>query len=74
MNLYLSVDGESSDCVTEPKGAIKKDILTFTAKFLLLLVCHYLSPTTADNIITSDRAVFMATMIARFEVDFAWLL
>ena len=33
-----------------------------------------LSPTTTDNIVTWDRAVLMAAMIAGFEVDFAWLL
>ena len=60
--------------MTEPKGAIKKDNLTFTAKILWLIVHHYLSPTAADNIVTWDRAVLMAGMIARFEVDFAWLL
>ena len=60
--------------MTVPKGAIKKANLTFTAKFLWLLVRHYLSPTTAHNIMTWDRAVLMAAMIARFEVDFAWIL
>ena len=60
--------------MTEPKGAIKKANLTFVAKFLWLLVRHCLSPTAADNIITWDRAVLMAVMIAEFEVDFAWLL
>ena len=34
MTLHLSVDGEGADWVTEPKGAIKKANLTFTAKFL----------------------------------------
>ena len=34
MALHLSVDGEGADWVTEPKGAIKKANLTFTAKFL----------------------------------------
>ena len=58
----------------ELKGAIKKANLTITAKFLWLLVRHYLSPTDADNIVTLDRAVLMAAMIAGFEVDFAWLL
>ena len=48
--------------------------MTFTAKFLRLIVCHCLSPTAADNIVTWDRAVLMAAMIAGFEVDFAWLL
>ena len=74
MALHLSVDGEGADLVTEPKGAIKMANLTFTAKFLWLLVRHCLSPTAADNIVTWDRAVLMAAMIAVFEVDFAWLL
>ena len=33
MALHLSVDGEGADWVTEPKGAIKKVNVTFTAKF-----------------------------------------
>ena len=73
MALHLSVDGEGADWVTEPKGAIRKDNLTFVAKFLWMLVRRCLSPTAADNI-TWDRAVLMAAMIAEFEVDFAWLL
>ena len=60
--------------MTKPKGAIKKANLTFIAMFLWLLVCHCLSPTTADNIVTWDRVVLMAAMIAEFEVDFTWLL
>ena len=74
MALHLSVDGKGADWVTEPKGAIKKANLTFTAKFLWLLVHHCLSPTTVDNIVTWDRAVQIAAMIGGFEVDFAWLL
>ena len=73
MDLHLSVDGEGADWVTEPKRAIKTT-LTFTVKFLWLLVRHCLSPTAADNIITWDRVVLMAAMIAGFEVDFAWIL
>ena len=30
--------------------------------------------TAADNIVTWDRAVLIVEMIARFEVDFSWLL
>ena len=60
--------------MTEPKGAIKKANLSFTAQFLWLIVRHCLSPTGANNIVTWDRAVLMATMIAGFEVDFVWLL
>ena len=74
MAQHLSVDGEGVDWVTEPKVAIKKANLTFVTKFLWLLVHHYLSPTAVDNIVTLDRAVLMAAMIAGFEVDFAWLV
>ena len=74
MTLHLSVDGEGADWVTEPKGAIKKANLIFTAKYLWLIVRHCLSPTVADNIVTWDRAVLMAAMISGFEVDLAWLL
>ena len=74
MALHLSVDGKGADWVTEPKGAIKKANITFTAKFLWLIVHHCLSPTVADNIVTWDRAVVMAAMISGFEVDFVWLL
>ena len=34
MALHLSFDGEGANWVTEPKGAIKKANLTFTAMFL----------------------------------------
>ena len=60
--------------MTEQKGAIKKANLTFTAKFLWLIVRHCLSPTATDNIVTWDQAVLMAAMISGFDVDFAWLL
>ena len=60
--------------VTKQKGAIKKANLTFTVKFLWLIICHCLSPTAADNIVTWYRAVLMAAMIVGFEVDFSWLL
>ena len=46
----MSVDGEGADLVIEPKRAIKTANLTFTAKFLLLIVRHYLSPTGAIKI------------------------
>ena len=74
MSLHLSVDGEGADWVTDPKGAIKKANLTFTENFLCLIVRNFVSPTAADNIVTWDRAVFIAAMIAGFEVDLAWLL
>ena len=54
MALHLSVDGEGADWVTEPKGAIKTANLTFTTKFVWLIVRHCLSPTIADNIVRWD--------------------
>ena len=59
MALHLSVDGEGVDWVTKPKVSIKKANLTFTVKFLWLIVRHYLSPTTDDSIVRWDRAVLM---------------
>ena len=44
MALHLSIDGEGADWVTELKGAIKKANLTFTEKFLWLIVHHCISP------------------------------
>ena len=73
MALHLSVDGECADWVTEPKGAIKKANLTFTMKFLWLIVCQCLSPTATDNIVTWDRVVLMVVMIDGFELDLTWL-
>ena len=63
---HLSVYGEGADWVTEPKGAIMKANLTFIAMFLWLHVHDCLSPTTDDNIVTLDRVMLMAAMIAVF--------
>ena len=74
MALHLSVDGEGADWVSEPKRPIKKANLTFISNILWLLVRHFLSPIADDKIVTWDRAVLMAAMIAKFEVAFIWLL
>ena len=66
MALHLSIDGEGADWVTKPKGAIKKARLTFTSKFLVLIVRQCLPPMAVDNIVTWDPAVLMAAMIAGF--------
>ena len=60
--------------MTETRGTVKKANVPFTVKFLSLIVHHFISPTTADNIVTWDRAVLMTVMIAGFKVDIAWLL
>ena len=72
--LLFSVDVEGADWVTEPKGSIKNAHLTFTSKFLWLIVHHCLSPKDADNIVTWDSVVTMEAIRAGFEVHFAWLL
>ena len=38
-----------------------------------LIICHYLSPTTADNIVKWDLVVLIATLIDGFELAFALL-
>ena len=40
----------------------------------MLLVCHQLSPTNADNVFTWDRAVFVADIVAWLEIDYARVL
>ena len=68
------MDGEGADWVLEPRGVIKKANLTFTGKFIWLFFFHCLSPTAADNIVTLDRAVLVAALVTRFEVDILRLL
>ena len=58
----------------DPISLIRKAKLTFTAKFLWMLVRHLLSPTAADNIFTWDRAVLVIAFVAGLEIDFAKLL
>ena len=58
----------------ESRGLIKKDNLTFAAKFVWSLVFHYLSPMVAYNVFTWDRAVLVAALVAGLEIDFASLL
>lgn len=71
---HLFVDGEAVDWVLEPNGIIKKSNLTFTTKFLWLLIRHCIFPTVVNNIVTWDRAVLMDATVVGFEVDFIWLL
>ena len=60
----LSIDIEGADWVLDTQGLIKKANLTFVAKFFWLLVHKCLSPTTAYNILTWDRAVLVAALVA----------
>ena len=56
--------------MTDPRGHIKMANLTFPAKFIWLLVRYCLSPKIANNILTWDRAVLVAVMVAVFEIEF----
>lgn len=69
-----TIDGERSDWVLDPRGLINKDNLTFVAKFFWLLIRHRLSPTNIDTVLTWDRAVLVATMVVKLEVDYAQVL
>ncbi|KAG5575423.1 hypothetical protein H5410_055557, partial [Solanum commersonii] len=57
-----------------PRLGIRKATLTFVAKFFWLLVRNRVSPTKADNQVTWDRAVMVAALVARVEIDFARML
>uniref|UniRef100_M1DKL7 Integrase core domain containing protein n=1 Tax=Solanum tuberosum TaxID=4113 RepID=M1DKL7_SOLTU len=71
---YIAADGERAEWVATPRLGIRKAILNFAAKFFCLLVRNRVSPTKADNELTWDRAVMVATLVARVEIDFARML
>ena len=58
----------------DPKGLIKKANLTFTTKIYWLLIHHRLSPMATNNILTLDRALVVASLVAGLEIDFVKLL
>lgn len=49
-------------------------MLKFVAKFFWLLVQNKVSPTKSDNQLTWDRAVMVASLEARLEIDFAHMM
>lgn len=70
----LSIDSEGEDWVLDTRGLIRKANLTFAAKFCLILVRHLLYQTTTYIILTWDRAVLVAALVDRLEINFARLL
>uniref|UniRef100_M1DYZ9 Integrase core domain containing protein n=1 Tax=Solanum tuberosum TaxID=4113 RepID=M1DYZ9_SOLTU len=76
--LDLTTDGTlyraRAEWVTTLGMSIKKATLTSVAKFLWLLVRNRISPTKADNALTWDRAVMVATFVAGFEINFTRML
>ena len=59
---HIFLDGEGTDWVLELKDMIKNVNLKFVAKFIWLLILHFLSPTAADKILKWDRAVLVAAI------------
>ncbi|KAG5611136.1 hypothetical protein H5410_022417 [Solanum commersonii] len=62
---FIAADGEHAEWVAAPRLGIRKATLTFMAKFFWLLVRNRVSPTKADNQVTWDRAVMVATLLCR---------
>ncbi|KAG5579908.1 hypothetical protein H5410_050535 [Solanum commersonii] len=71
---HLLRDGESVEWVATPRLGIRKATLNFVAKFFWLLVRNRVLPIKADNQVTWDRAVMVATLVAGVEINFARLL
>uniref|UniRef100_M1DE30 Integrase core domain containing protein n=1 Tax=Solanum tuberosum TaxID=4113 RepID=M1DE30_SOLTU len=71
---HLALDGEREKWVAAPWLGIRKATFTLAAKFFWLLVRNSLSPTMADNIVTWDRAVMVAALVARMDINFPCLL
>ena len=68
------MNGKAADRGLDHKGLIKISNFTFSAKFFWLLVRHPLFPTAVDNILTWDRAVLVAALVAGLDIDVAKLL
>ena len=71
---YIAADGERAEWVAALWLGIRKATLNFVAKFFWLLVRNRVSPTKADNQLTWDRAIMVATLVAGVEIDFARIL
>ncbi|KAG5615197.1 hypothetical protein H5410_015021, partial [Solanum commersonii] len=56
--------GLTTEWISTPRLGIRKATLNFVAKFFWLLVCNRVSPTKADNQLTWDRAIMVATLVA----------
>lgn len=70
LSQHLSIDGEGTDWVQDPRGLIKKYNLSVTTKLFWLLAYHRLSPMEVDNIFTWDRAVLVASLVVVLDIHF----
>uniref|UniRef100_M1DJI0 Integrase core domain containing protein n=1 Tax=Solanum tuberosum TaxID=4113 RepID=M1DJI0_SOLTU len=67
---YIDADGERAEWVAVPRLGIRKATLNLWPSSSGCWV----SPTKADNQLTWDRAIMVATLVARVEIDFARML
>ncbi|KAG5632094.1 hypothetical protein H5410_003811 [Solanum commersonii] len=74
LSKYIAADGERVEWVDTRRLGMRKATLNFMAKSFWLLVCNRVSPIKADNQLTWERAVMVATLVAGVEIDFARML
>lgn len=70
---YILSLGDDTSWI-EGQGMIKREIITFAVKFSWLLVCYRLCLAAADNVQTWDRVALIASMMARYDIDFAAII
>src|ERR1051325_7182049 len=63
--------GMAPEWVTDHSKRIKKSQLSFPAKFWWLVIRSWIRPTMADNDVTLERAVLLASVLAGYEIDLA---
>lgn len=71
---HIETDVERANWIIEPQVSIRKATLTFVAKFFLMLFQNIVSPTRADNILTWDREIMVATRVVGLEFDFTRII
>uniref|UniRef100_M1DUI5 Integrase core domain containing protein n=1 Tax=Solanum tuberosum TaxID=4113 RepID=M1DUI5_SOLTU len=74
MTYQIFDEGERTELVCNMTLTIRKATLRFTAKFFWTIVCTRLSPTQVDNVISWDRVVMLATLVAGLAIGFARIL
>ena len=71
---HITKDVKRVEWVRTPSMGIRKTAFSFAVKLLSLLVWYRLSSTQANNMVTWDWAMILATILAGLEIDFARIL
>ncbi|WMV50460.1 hypothetical protein MTR67_043845 [Solanum verrucosum] len=74
MGRHIAEDGKRTKWVQNMSLPIRKATLSFAMKFLWLLVRTRLSATQADDVVTWDRAVMIAAIMAGLELYYSRIL